>query len=156
MLLRQKFIAYILSAYYICNMRTTISIILVLITTATLFAAQAGFEYLTAKSNGRSITVEWRTTSENGISRFLLERAADGISFTSVTSIDAKGAQSIYRYVDEDALMKGDNDITSKKYVYRIKIIGNDNSLSYSDPINVTHNVSGIRRTWGMIKEMFR
>jgi hypothetical protein len=41
-------------------------------------------------------------------------------------------------------------------YSYRIKVIAFDNSVSYSNIVSVSHSVSGIRRTWGMIKEMFR
>ena len=37
---------------------------------------------------------------------------------------------------------------------YRLKIIY-DNSISYSQSITVSRPTSGVRRTWGMIKEMF-
>lgn len=137
-------------------MKTLSAFLLALFAVATLFAAQATFDYVTAKSDGKSITVEWRTESESGVANFAVERAADGVSFSTVSTLDARGSQTVYRYVDEDALMKGNSDVTGKKYVYRIKIIGGDNSVTYSNSINVTHNISGIRRTWGMIKEMFR
>lgn len=137
-------------------MKTLLTLILTLLAAGTLFAAQASFEYLTAKSDGKSITVEWRTDAETGVARFVIERTADGNTYTPVSTIEARGANSTYRYSDEDALMKGGNDLANRKYTYRIKIIGADNSVAYSNPINVTHSISGIRRTWGMIKEMFR
>ncbi|GAB1429597.1 hypothetical protein MASR2M18_04290 [Ignavibacteria bacterium] len=137
-------------------MKTSIAFLLVLFAAVTLLAAQATFDYVTAKSDGKSITVEWRTESESGVANFAVERAADGVLFSTVSTLEARGSQTVYRYVDEDALMKGNNDAAGKKYVYRIKIIGGDNSVTYSNSINVTHNISGIRRTWGMIKEMFR
>lgn len=137
-------------------MKALISLLTVFLTVGTLLAAQASFEYLTAKSDGKTITIEWRTETEAGVARYVVERTSDGSDYAPIKTLDAHGAQTIYRYIDEDALMKGDNDIASRKYTYRIKIVGGDNSLSYSNPINVTHSISGIRRTWGMIKEMFR
>lgn len=137
-------------------MKTFAAFLLALFAVITLLAAQATFDYVTAKSDGKSIAVEWRTESESGVDKFAVERAADGVSFSTISTLEARGAQTVYRYVDEDALMKGNSDVAGKKYVYRIKIIGSDNSTSYSSSINVTHNISGIRRTWGMIKEMFR
>jgi hypothetical protein len=37
-----------------------------------------------------------------------------------------------------------------------LRAIGYDNSSSVSNSVSVAHSISGIRRTWGMIKEMFR
>jgi hypothetical protein len=51
----------------------------------------------------------------------------------------------------------GNDDLMSQKtYSYRLKIIFSDNTYIYSDIALVKHKPSSIRRTWGMIKEMFR
>jgi len=86
------------------------------------------------------------------------KRTSTGDAFRSIANIEPKGAQTTYRFIDENALMKGGNNeqILGKMYSYRIKVIAFDNSVSYSNIVSVSHSVSGIRRTWGMIKEMFR
>lgn len=111
-----------------------------------------------AKSDGKNITIEWKSADESSVSRYELERTNSANNFTYLTSQDAKGSNYSYRYVDEEAFMKDDNTGTQSKniYTYRLKIVKKDNSISYSDNVTVTHNISGIRRTWGMIKEMFR
>jgi hypothetical protein len=70
----------------------------------------------------------------------------------------AKGNATSYKYIDEDAYSRKNSDGTLSQtiYSYRIKIISNDNSYIYSNTVNVTQEASIIRRTWGMIKEMFR
>jgi hypothetical protein len=40
-------------------------------------------------------------------------------------------------------------------YKYRLRMNLSDGELSYSETVNVTKPSSGVRRTWGMIKEMF-
>ncbi|MBS1537884.1 MAG: hypothetical protein JST20_09065 [Bacteroidetes bacterium] len=141
-------------------MRIKTIIIALLISCTSLFAAEISLDYLTAKSDGKTITVEWKSTTERGIARYEVERASSDQQYRYVASVDATGASSLYHYTDEDAFMKQSGETPSitqlTKYSYRLKYIGSDNSTSYSNSVSVAHNVSGVRRTWGMIKEMFR
>jgi hypothetical protein len=133
-------------------------ILLIVIASASLIAGDILLESFYAKSDGKNITIEWKSADESNISRYELERTNSANNFTYLTSLEAKGSHNSYRYVDEEAFMKDDNTGTQGKniYTYRLKIVKSDNSHSYSNIVTVTHNVSGIRRTWGMIKEMFR
>ncbi|MGA1249033.1 MAG: hypothetical protein ACO3YM_00905 [Candidatus Kapaibacteriota bacterium] len=133
-------------------------IAIIFLATMSIIAAEVTFDQMTAKSDGKVITIEWRPSIEKGIRSYELERSSSGEGFRSIAIIEPKGAQSTYRYIDENALMKGGNNerILGKIYSYRIKVIAYDNSASYSNIVSVSHSVSGIRRTWGMIKEMFR
>lgn len=133
-------------------------IAIIFLATMSIIAAEVTFDQMTAKSDGKVITIEWRPSIEKGIRSYELERSSSGEGFRSIAIIEPKGAQSTYRYIDENALMKGGNNerILGKIYSYRIKVITYDNSASYSNIVSVSHSVSGIRRTWGMIKEMFR
>ena len=141
-------------------MRIKSYILVLLISCTSLFAAEISLDYLTAKSDGKTITIEWKSTTERGITRYEVERASADQQYRFVATVDATGGSSLYHYTDEDAFMKqtGENPSISQltKYTYRLKYIGNDNSTSYSNSVSVAHNVSGVRRTWGMIKEMFR
>lgn len=138
-------------------MKAKYLIICMLCAVFTMMAAEANFEYLTAKSDGRVVVVEWRPSVEKGVLRYEVERSSSDQGWRSVASQDSRGPMYTYKFVDEDALMRGDKQaITRTVYSYRLKVIGNDYSVTYTNPVNVAHSVSGIRRTWGMIKEMFR
>lgn len=131
---------------------------MLVIATASLIAGDNLLDSFYAKSDGKNITIEWKSADESSVSRYELERTNASNNFTYLTSQDAKGSYYSYKFVDEEAFMKDDNTGTQSKsiYSYRLKIVKKDNSVSYSNIATVTHNVSGIRRTWGMIKEMFR
>ena len=133
-------------------------IAIMVLASMSIIAAEISFDHMTAKSDGKVITVEWRPSIEKGVRSYELERSSTGDGFRSIANIEPKGAQTTYRFVDENALMKGGNNerILGKMYSYRIKVIAFDNSVSYSNIVSVSHSVTGIRRTWGMIKEMFR
>lgn len=130
--------------------------------TSKLFANDGTLEFIKASSDGNVITIEWKSLIEDNIQSYEIERATDVLPFTKITSIQPKGSGSYYKYIDEEALRKvgtkSKNDIplVQTNYSYRLKIIKKDNSFFYSNSINVTHNVSFIKRTWGMIKEMFK
>lgn len=140
-------------------MKMKILIVTLLFSTALLFGAEI-LSYFQATSDGRSITLTWRSTDESSVKYYDIERSTSGLPFKSVTIVMAKGFGTNYSYVDETALMR-DNEgtnttLSASTYKYRIRIVGKDNSTAYSNTAYVAHNVSSIRRTWGMIKEMFR
>lgn len=151
-------LAFLTFKAYVCVMRFITYISLIILTTMSIIAAEITFDLMTAKSDGKVITIEWRPGIEKGVRGYELERSSSGEGFRSIAMIEPKGAQNTYRYIDENALMKGGNNerILGKVYSYRVKVIAYDNSISYSNIASVSHSVSGIRRTWGMIKEMFR
>ncbi len=117
-------------------------------------------ESFSARSDTNSITIEWRSISEQQLSKFELERSSNKSGFQRITSIDTKGTPSNYKYIDNEAYFKSqpsdDNPLQKTVFYYRLKLINKDNSHSYSNTITVTHEVSTVKRTWGMIKEMFR
>ncbi|MGB9852756.1 MAG: hypothetical protein ACPLPX_07830 [Candidatus Kapaibacteriota bacterium] len=123
-----------------------------------LYAVDTCIESINATSNGKDITVEFKTLNEKNVSLFEIERSVNNGNFKKITSFIPKGYPSTYKYVDQEAFLKdGEEDKTSANtYSYRVKVIFKDNTYSYSNSVNVAHKVNGIYRTWGMIKEMFR
>jgi hypothetical protein len=126
-----------------------------------LFAAEVSFDYFKARSEGNSVVIEWRSSSEKAVKQFDVERSLIGQPYRYIQTTPAQGSAASYRVVDEEAVMKqGNNNDQSKflanNYSYRLKIIGTNNSITYSEQVNVYHNVSGVRSTWGKIKEIFR
>ncbi len=107
---------------------------------------------LQASSDGVNITVRWITEDESNVSRFDIERSTDNDgAYTTIATLDPKGP-SLYEYVDRSVFRK-----TATIYHYRIKIsFTNGAAPAYTIDLPVNHTVSGVRRTWGSIKAMFR
>lgn len=133
--------------------------LLLLTLVTTTWAVQTTLQYFSARSSGTSITVEWRTNAEENVLQYEIERAGDDQVFRFVAVVPAKGSNQVYSFTDNEAFGKpdGTNGTIAKTYfTYRLKIVNGDKTTSYSNSTGVSHSVSGIKRTWGMIKEMFR
>lgn len=132
-------------------MKITIKNILpVLFVIATAFGG-AYLDYFQGSSDGDNVRLEWKTGDENNLNHFAIERKTLQTSFLEIASINPKGSNSLYTYVDQSAYKA--NDMI---FIYRLKIVDNDNLVSYSSEITVSHSVSGVKHTWGSIKAMFR
>ncbi|MBE2254660.1 MAG: hypothetical protein IAE65_00540 [Ignavibacteria bacterium] len=119
-----------------------------------LIYAGASLQYFTARTNSEGIFVEWKTSNENGVQRFELERSANNTeNFLFIQSFNANGNNSYYSYQDNSVDFQ---NLRSGVYYYRLKYIESNGSASYSGNITVIHSVSGIRSTWGSIKAIFR
>lgn len=139
-------------------MRTLTAIALFLASAVLLFAMEITIASFTAKSDGKDITLRWESTKEVQVLQYeVLRSTQNSNDYKTIATLPAKGASSLYTFIDEDAYMKGNGGTQTEGtvYSYRLKIVG-DKGVTLSDPISVTHNVSSVRRTWGMIKEMFR
>lgn len=138
-------------------MKKIVFICLILFTSIVLFAKVVEIEYFNASSENNTIVIVWKTSSELNAQKFEIERANSGDnSYSKVATVDAKGYSYTYRYIDEDIYKSGGTTLAKSAFKYRLKIVDKDGSYAYSNEISATNNVSGVRRTWGMIKEMFR
>ena len=140
-------------------MKKLVSIVFLISATTLLFANLQVIKTFKATTNGDAVNVEWETISEKNVSSFELQRRTNG-SFKTIHSLKAKGEPSTYKFTDSDSFTKeimNDNIQAENVASYRIKIIYADNSpFTYTNEIDVTRNISTIRRTLGMIKEMFK
>ncbi len=107
---------------------------------------------LTAESDDSNIVIQWTTSSETNLDYFVVERKSFNGDFAVISSpIAAKGSNSSYEYIDENAFKA-----TDLIFQYKLKIVDKDNGVSYSGQVSVSHSVSSVRRTWGSIKALFR
>lgn len=113
--------------------------------------AGAYIDYFHARSEGEDVRLEWKTGEELNLNKFVIERKTPQSSFVDIATIDPKGSNSYYSYLDKNAYKSSD-----LLFNYRLKIVDNNNIISYSSEVTVSHNVSGVKRTWGSIKAMFR
>lgn len=125
-------------------------LIIILLTIATIYAG-AFLEYFHGKSEGDDIRLEWKTGEEVNLQNFKIERKTPQSSFVDIATISPKGSYSYYTYLDQSAYKT--NDMV---FIYRLKIVDTNGQSSYSNEVTVSHSVSGVKRTWGSIKAMFR
>ncbi len=125
---------------------------LIALTLAFPLAASADLiESFTAVSHGQEVYLQWATTQENGVSSFRVQRSFDGRYFHTLRSLAPTGNNSSYSYIDSD-LFKS----SLQTFYYRIEIEAANRRVSYSLVERVELAFSGIRKTWGSIKAMFR
>ena len=108
--------------------------------------------------NNDAVNIEWVTNSETNIRHFEIERSTAS-GFRTIETQIAKGRPSTYKYTDSDSFTKTSlqDELQSTNIVtYRIKIVYSNSQFAYSDEVIVSRNVSSIRRTLGMLKEMFK
>lgn len=108
-------------------------------------------DFINAKNEGENVRVEWKTSDEKNVKEFLVERKTYQGEFNVLESVKPLGPNSYYSFLDQNAYK-----VSDVIFIYRIKIVDNDNSVSYTKEVSVSHNISGVRRTWGSIKAMFR
>jgi len=142
-------------------MRLILIIILVITGFISGIASMLSLQSFTAITNGTDITVRFVSQNEVGIDNYYIERAkAESNSFVMVKELDPTGNFNTYSFIDEGPFLKKSKSQEIKNsedvYIYRIKAVYKDGSISYSDNANVTHKTSSVTKTWGMIKEMFR
>lgn len=99
----------------------------------------------------QGVFLQWTTAREAGVTEFRVQRSFDGQRFITIHTTRPFGMGHTYSYTDDD-LFKG----PQQTYYYRLEIAGVDERISYSGTEEVALNFSGIRRTWGSIKAMFR
>jgi hypothetical protein len=115
----------------------------------TAVALAAPIKDIRGWSDGRVVTIEWYADDESGCSGYVVMRRS-GIngSFTTITpSPMPLEEDKHYIFTDETAFRTTDNF-----YQYRVIPVGKSEAYD----VSVTHSTSGVRRTWGSIKAMFR
>ena len=108
---------------------------------------------LTLTPGDGRIVVRWETSDESGLARFVLQRCVDHGDYSDVVTVQARGNQSTYQYIDNDLYS---TDRTPRTFGYRLKFVNRDGTMNYSVSREATVQISSIRRTWGSIKAMFR
>lgn len=89
----------------------------------------------TASENENIIQLNWQTAEEINTSHFNIQRSVDGIHFSSIGNINAKGGSSqtnSYSYTDIADKIIGD------KAYYRLQMFDKDGKFTYSKIVPVT------------------
>lgn len=125
-------------------------VLLILTIVSTVFAG-AFIDYFHARTENENVRLEWKTSTEDNVKHFIIERKTSQSSFVDIATIQPSGDNSLYSYVDESAYKS--NDLV---FVYRLRIVDSNDQYTHSSQVSVSPNISGFKRTWGSIKAMFR
>ncbi len=145
-------------------MKKAFFLLLIFSLTGVAFGFTEVLTYLKGTPSTDAITLDWQSGIETGIKSYSIERSDIKTSdFKEIGSVSATGNNSTYHYRDVAINGANQNGSTSNHsamplgdlFKYRIRL-NYDNAVSYSQTINVTKPAAGVKRTWGMIKEMFR
>ncbi len=128
----------------------TSTIILAFLIIATVYAG-AYISYFHVRSESDNIRLEWQTGDESNLQSFVIERKTPQSSYIEIETIQPKGSNSYYSYLDQNVYKS-----TDVIFNYRLKLVDNDGKITYSYETTVSHSISGVKRTWGSIKAMFR
>jgi len=143
--------------------RFLLTFVALLALASTAFAFDAVIERLTARPEGENIRLEWRSGNEAGVQSYIIERSDARMNdYEELGTITATGNNSFYSYTDNriagsimpNNQMGGAMKPMADLFKYRLKLVYT-NAISYSQTVSVTKPSAGVRRTWGMIKEMF-
>jgi hypothetical protein len=132
-------------------------IICFLIVSLVCLAGDVTISNLKATTNSDAVNIEWQTTAEDGVLRFEVQRlTASG--FKTIEPVSAKGKPSFYKYTDSDSFTKDAASLQDQnKATYRLKVVYTSSQVpTYTDEVFAIRNVSSIKRTLGMLKEMFK
>lgn len=113
--------------------------------------AGAFLEDFQASTEGENVKLWWKTVEEKNVSHFIIQRSTAQNDFTNIATILPKGSNSYYSYIDEAAYKTSEIVFT-----YRLLIVDNNGTTSYSAQVHVSPTLSVPTRTWGSIKAMFR
>jgi hypothetical protein len=143
--------------------RKSLFIVATIIIAGVAYSFPEVLTYLKGHTETDAIVLEWQSGNEDGVKSYSVERSdINSSNFQEITTMPATGSNSSYRYRDGAVSSAGNGGTSGGSkvpladlYKYRLKI-NYEKEISYSQTISVTRPSSGVKRTWGMIKEMFR
>jgi len=131
-------------------MRRIVPVFLILIFVAQLFAANV-FSEVNALPSSNKVVLNWITKSESNVRQFMVLRSNDDAIYISLTKKNARGPGTQYEYVDQNVIFKDFSAL-----FYKIRALDANGNIVEETSMIVHPNISGIFKTWGAIKALFR
>jgi len=130
--------------------RKTWLLLILIIFPLELFAVNI-FSECSATPETNRVTLVWITKSETNIRYFSIVRSNDDNNYLELKRMIPKGPGYRYEFVDENVMFKSVSVV-----FYKIRAYDSSGNLLEETSLMVHPNISGIFRTWGAIKAMFR
>ena len=125
------------------------TVIFLLALIATSFAGAVIVEFSAEPQEG-AIRIYWKTTEEENVDLFIVQRSTNNRDFVAIGDVAAMGSNSEYEFVDSN--LSGLQNV----FYYRLRIRHGDGGFQNTESISVITNISSFARTWGTIKALFQ
>ncbi|MFT3936418.1 MAG: T9SS type A sorting domain-containing protein [Chitinophagaceae bacterium] len=108
------------------------------ITRQTSSALPVNYAYINAANSGNNNVINWATTSEINSDRFDVQRSIDGLSFSTIGSVQSVGGATTteYHFTDENA--------PAGLSYYRLSQVDKDGKTALSKVVSVNNKKAGI------------
>ena len=120
-----------------------------------VFATTEIFKEFNAQPESNRVNISWITDKESDIQYFVIKRSNDyQNSYIELNRINPMGPGYQYTYTDENVFFKNGSLV-----YYKIEAVGASGIVKETTPDGamVVHpNISGLFKTWGAIKNIFR
>jgi hypothetical protein len=123
---------------------------LILLAAVTYLFADAVIVEWTAEPDQNKIVLQWKTSEEENLTKFVIERSTDNNHFRDIGEVSARGPGFQYRFEDTNL------EMVNSIFYYRLRIVNGDGTFQYTDTLPAIPNISSISRSWGSIKALFR
>lgn len=134
-------------------MKNKIKIFGIAIVLFVLIFAGSIIQSFSAYIENDAVKVEWVSLEEINLNKYVIERKSEGGNWVDIATIQPRGNNSHYSYIDRTLLKSEDNQTI---YYYSLRIVDNNGNFSRTKSIAINAKISGLKRTWGSIKAMFR
>ena len=131
-------------------MRRIVSVIIILSFVGMAFAATIFSEVSAVPSTNR-VTLHWVTKSESGVTNFVILRSNDDAVYISLAKTKSEGPGTHYEYIDQNVMFRDFSPL-----FYKVRAINSSGQAIEESSMIVHPNISGIFKTWGAIKALFR
>jgi hypothetical protein len=131
------------------------SFFLVLIALPLWIYAGATINNFHARLENGLIVLEWNTESEINVNHFEIQRSTDKINWMKTGTVKSNtGTSNVRQYYQfsENAIFK----MNTSSLNYRLVVVDNQNNREIYSVVASVSGSSGIKRTWGSLKAMFR
>ena len=133
-------------------MRRTLYILMILSFFSLLIAGNiAVFTEVSATPSTDKVVLSWVTKTELNVDKFAVLRSSDDVSYIELARVRPKGPGSHYEYVDGNVMFKDVSPL-----FYKIRAIDIQGKVLDETSLIVHPSISGIFRTWGTLKALFR
>lgn len=101
-------------------------------------ALPVSFIRFAATKANNDVVLDWKVGNQQGVSKYEVEKSADGRTFVTVASVSAVDGQDVYSWTD--------NNVIAPKLYYRVKAVEADGSSKLTDIASiVTNKQAGIK-----------
>ena len=132
------------------KMHSVLKFFAVFIVFAGLVYAGADLLKFTVRSQGGNVVISWQASSETNLDHYVVQRKTYNGSFIDIATVQPR-ADMNYEVTDASAYKDSET-----LYVYQLEMVDKNGHSSFSWEVAVPHNVSGVKRTWGSIKALFK